>query len=123
MKKLFATMMALMMMMMMICTATAFAAAPGTAQKLHLEECDADCPFDTYHATEIVDGVHHDFVVYCFNSGKHWPHDSTDDAMSELFVPDEMLHLSDDVKEKLYRIMYAGYPEDNLGLIENAGEV
>lgn len=120
MKKLLA---AAMTLLMVFCAATAFAAAPGTPQVLHLEECDADCPFDTYHATENIDGVHHDFVVYCFNSGKHWPNDSNDNAMSELFVPDEMIHLSDEIKDKIYRIMYAGYPEDNLGLIENAGDV
>lgn len=72
--------------------------------------------------TEVVEGESRDFVVYCFNSDKHWPSDSQNNAMDELFVPDEMIHLSEEVKDKLYRIMYAGYPEDNLGLIEAAGE-
>lgn len=82
----------------------------GTRQKITIEELDGGT-FYAYHATE--NGVL--LTLYCFNSDLAWP--VTDDRYkSEYFVPDTMLHLSDDVKDKVYRILYAGYPYDNVGI-------
>lgn len=94
----------------------AFAAAPGTAQKIQLSSGhDEDCPSDLYTATE--NGT--TFNVYCFNSEKDWPANSLNYALNDMFLPDELPHLDESVKEKIYRIMYAGYGEDNLGIIAN----
>lgn len=82
----------------------------GTRQKITIEELDGGT-FYAYHATE--NGVQ--LTLYCFNSDLAWP--VTDDRyQNEYFVPDTMLHLSDDVKDKVYRVLYAGYPYDNVGI-------
>ncbi|MCQ2454051.1 MAG: thioester domain-containing protein [Clostridia bacterium] len=114
---------AALMALMMLFSAASALAAPGTAQYLRVEYLD-DENYDSplYHMEENVDGFLHDFIVYCFNNEKYWPVDTWDYAMQELFVPDALIHLSEAVKDKLYRVMYAGYPADNLGLIEAAGE-
>ena len=107
-KQIFATLMA---MMLSVLSPYAFAegTAPGTRQILSTE--DIGGIYQLYHSVE--DG--HVLDLYCFNSDLSWPHTS-DTFTSDYYVPDEMEHLSEDVKEKLYRIYYAGYPHNNLGL-------
>lgn len=53
--------------------------------------------------------------VYCFNSSLLWP-TSSDTFATDMYVHDDMLYLSPEVKDKVYRIFYAGFPHNNLGL-------
>lgn len=91
--------------------------APGTRQLLTFEDLGGFSY--VYHAVE--NGV--TLTLYCFNSQLLWP--VSGDIYSEYYVPDNMLHLSEYVKDKVYRIFYAGYPHNNIGLYseEEAPEI
>ena len=99
-----------------IITVTDDTTAPGTRQQITKEALD-DGAFYVYHAVE--NGV--TLTLYCFNSELVWPVTGNPD-LTDYYVPDEMLTLSEDVKDKVYRIMYAGYPHNNLGLYSSGDE-
>lgn len=87
-------------------------AAPGHKQKLEVGNLTYEGGvLPIFHAYE--DG--NKLTLYCFNSELHWPGYASD-VTDDFYVPDDLLHLKEPVKEKIYRIMYAGYPHNNLGL-------
>ena len=90
--------------------------APGTRQQITKEELEGGI-FYAYHAVE--NGV--TLTLYCFNSDLAWPVTGNPE-LTDYYVPDEMLNLSDTVKDKVYRILYAGYPHNNLGLYSTGDE-
>lgn len=111
MKKRILPILMAMVMILSIIPSNVFAAgdAPGTRQIISKEDIGGTCFL--YHSVE--DG--HVLDLYCFNSDLSWPHTS-DTFTSDYYVPDEMDHLSEDVQDKIYRIYYAGYPHNNIGL-------
>lgn len=119
MKKRFWAFALMVVMLISIFPVSVLAAAPGTRQQLTKETLDERELSPVYHSKE--DSV--SLTLYCFNSELEWP-TYNDEGLNNYYVPDEMLHLSDDVKDKVYRIFYAGYPHNNLGLYgEPEGEI
>lgn len=90
--------------------------APGTEQKLTIEYLE-EGKLPVYHSVE----KGKQLVLYCFNSELKWP-STTGESSPEtdaIYTPDDLMHLDEygvNVKDKIYRILYAGYPHNNLGL-------
>lgn len=95
--------------------ANVFAAdALGTRQQITKEELEGGT-FLVYHAVENGQTL----TLYCFNRDLAWPVTGSPE-LTEYYVPDEMLNLEDGVKNKIYRILYAGYPYNNAGLYSSS---
>lgn len=110
--------------------------APGTRQKIFVSPVDLDYPNDTtddndynyYYMTEKdpLTGDDKQFLVYCFNRDLVWPSSNSDTTSGldetgkytkDYYVPDNFNYLPEKTKNLVYRVLYAGYPHNNAGLI------
>lgn len=110
--------------------------APGTRQKIFVSPVDLDYPNDTtdyndynyYYMTEKdpLTGDDKQFLVYCFNRDLVWPSSNSDTTSGldetgkytkDYYVPDNFNYLPENTKNLIYRVLYAGYPHNNAGLI------
>lgn len=100
--------------------------APGTRQRLTKESLEGGS-YAVYHSMERIGDEDITLTLYCFNSDLEWPStERYDPTLQEFYVPDPMLHLEEyeGLKDKIYRILYAGYPHNNIGLFsENKEEI
>ena len=85
--------------------------APGTRQILTKETIE-DGAYLLYHSVK--DSKMLD--LYCFNSDLRWPNQSGSFS-NDYYAPVKIENvLSENVLDKIYRIFYAGYPHNNIGL-------
>ena len=98
-------------------TAGLFHEAPGTRQKLTKEDIGG-----SYYLYHSIENDNKQLYLYCFNNKLKWPHSSPSFA-GNYYVPTTMDdHLSEEVRDKIYRIFYAGYLYNSLGLYTVEGE-
>lgn len=64
--------------------------------------------YETYEDGELL-------RLYCFNSDLTWP-STADPTLAKDYVHDTLFYLNDETKEKIYRIFYAGYPHNSIGI-------
>ena len=60
------------------------------------------------------------FSVYCINFDKVWSdgagHPEVID-INQKYYPDGLIHLTDEMKDRIYRVLYAGYPCNGAGFV------